>query len=340
MKILIFFLLLLSNVNAQLCTCAVDSLNSNISRWTLPWGSEPTPKCDLRMSMDCRHSIMWTYYLQNNYPNNISILISINRIDNCTEDRCISNSFFFFANRTIKIIDLGKTLINTGDWYISNTFLGSVSRYTLYGNPYLYINHKNVSLKIYDNKGMFPQGKYGYVRSGKHKCSTAYSCSMLSTKFDNGFGYGEYVHGSIDKSEKLPYWVCFYLHLQNYDISICGDPVNKEYARMHILMSNGTYFDYQDKSIYDGLVRNTYWKSNISEQIYYIDWSINIIPLHIKIHAVPTIKNSEFCIQKNCFWIGTTNLYINNNKVGLGITEVFNFTKPTTKKELFYSFFR
>ena len=147
MNILIILLLFLGEVSAQLCTCAVDSFNGNISRWTLPFGSEPTPKCDLRMSMDCRHSIMWTYYLQNNYPNNISILISINKIDSCTENRCIGDSFFFFANKTINLIDLGKTFINTGDWYNSNTFLGSVSRYTLYGNPFLFINHQNISLK-------------------------------------------------------------------------------------------------------------------------------------------------------------------------------------------------
>ena len=339
---MIFYLLLfliVSNANSQLCTCAVDSIHGNISPWTYPWSSEPTPKCDLSMSMNCRHNIMWTYYLQNNYPNNISVLISINSIKNCTELLCESNSFFFYGDRSKQIINIGQTIIHTGDWFLSQTIGGIVTRKTLYDMPYLYIKYSNLSLKIYDNKGMFPQGNMGFIKSGKKKCSTAYSCSFLSTKFVNGIGYGEYVHGSIDENEKVPFWMCFYLHFQGNHINICADPTNKKYARIHILLSNNTYLDEQNENVYNTLTPNYFWKSPTSKQIYYIDWTINITSLNIIIHSVPTILDSEFCIKNNCFWIGTTDLYINNNKVGIGITEVFNFTHPTTKKKLFNSFF-
>lgn len=334
--ILIIFLLLIVKTSSQLCTCAVDS--QIISPWTYPLSSENTPKCDLRMSMNCRHSIMWTYYLQNLKNNKISIMISINKINNCTNYICNSNSFFFYSDRKKTIQDLGTTLIKTGDWYNSKTLFGSVSRNTLYGNPYLFINYKNLSFKIYDNKGMFPQGNMGFVRSGENLCSTAYSCSFLNTKFYNGIGYGEYVHGSVDNNEEIPYWICFYLHFIDNHVNICADPINKKYARIHILLSNGTYVQDQSESIYHSLIPNILWKSNKSKKIYFIDWNIKINMLKIEIHAKPTIKNSEFCINKICFWIGTTNLFINKYKVGIGITEIFNFTKPISKKELFSKF--
>jgi hypothetical protein len=336
--ILFLFFLLFVKSNSQLCTCAVETNSHYNSPWTHPLGSESTPKCDLRMSMNCRHSIMWTYYLQNNFQNKISVMISVNSIDNCTDTYCISNSFFFFSNRYTTFTDIGETIIKNGDWYFSNTFSGNVSRMTLYNNPYLFINYKNLSLKIFDNYGMFPQGNMGFVKSGNHICSTAYSCSLLNTKFKYGIGYGEYVHGTIDENEKIPYWTCFYLHFQNNHVNICADPKNKKYARIHILLSNNTYLQEQNESVYNSLVPNIFWKSPKSKQIYYIDWTINISILNIVIHAKPTIKNSEFCIKDNCFWIGTTNLYINNYKVGIGITEIFNFTIPTSKKKLFNKF--
>jgi hypothetical protein len=170
MLILLLFLLFI-NVNSQLCTCAVNS--SVNSPWVYPWGSENTPKCDIRMSMNCRHSIMWTYYLQNIDNNKISIMISINKINNCTNNLCIANSFFFYSDRINTYQDIGITYVKTGDWYFSKTLLGNVSRLTLYGNPFLFINYKNFSLKIYDNKGMYPQGNFGFVRSGNDTCSTA-----------------------------------------------------------------------------------------------------------------------------------------------------------------------
>jgi hypothetical protein len=338
--ILLLLLLLLINCNGQLCTCAVDSYKSFNSPWTYPWGSENTPKCDIRMSMDCRHSIMWTYYLQNVFPNKISVMISINSIDNCTNNICSSNSFFFYSDRTNTYKDIGKTIIKTGDWYNSNTFFGNVSRITLYNNPFLFIRYKKLSLKIFDNYGMFPQGNMGFVRSGNYICSTAYSCSILYTKFNNGIGYGEYVHGTIDQSEEVPYWTCFYLHFQNNHVNICADPVNKKYARIHILLANNTYLEEQNEFIYYSLIPNLSWRSPHSKQIYFIDWTININLLNIVIHAIPTIKNSEFCIKDDCFWIGTTDLYINNYKVGIGITEIFNFTNPTSKKKLFNKFIK
>ena len=83
--LLILFVLSIIGSNSQLCTCAVESNSHYNSPWTYPFGSETTPKCDLRMSMNCRHSIMWTYYLQNNFLNKISIMISVNSIDKCTD---------------------------------------------------------------------------------------------------------------------------------------------------------------------------------------------------------------------------------------------------------------
>ena len=62
---------------------------------------------------------MWTYYLQNNFQNKISIMISVNSINNCTDTFCISNSFFFFSDRINTFTDIGKTIIKN----VIGTFL-------------------------------------------------------------------------------------------------------------------------------------------------------------------------------------------------------------------------
>ena len=158
-------------------------------------------------------------------------------------------------------------------------------------------------------------------------------------KFGNskfgGIGYGEYVHGSIDTREKVPYWSCFYLHFSNYDLNMCGDPVNSEYARIHLLYPNNTYYELQDQIVFTWMKPLRSWNSIKSNNTYFIEWEISIPILNIKLNAIPTIDNSEFCIFNNCFWIGTTNLYINNFKIGIGITEIFNFTKPINRIEFF-----
>ena len=184
---------------------------------------------------------------------------------------------------------------------------------------------------------MFPQGNMGFVKSGSHICSTAYSCPYLIQNLNMVLVMVNMFMVLLMKM-KNPLLDRFYLHFQNNHINICADPVNKKYARIHILLSNNTYLQEQNESIYNSLIPNIFWKSPKSKQIYYIDWTLNISILNIVIHAKPTIKDSEFCIKDNCFWIGTTNLYINNYKVGIGITEIFNFTIPTSKKKLFNKF--
>ena len=98
---------------------------------------------------------------------------------------------------------------------------------------------------------------------------------MLHTKLKNGIGYGEYVHGSIDKNEKIPYWTCFYLHFMASHVNICADPINKKYSRIHILLSNNSYIQDKGEHIFNSLIPNKYYKSK-SNKIYYIDWNIEI----------------------------------------------------------------
>ena len=333
--LIIYFLVLIIHLgNAQQCTCSIDQNATSI--WTLPWGTESTPKCDLRMSINCRHQISWVYYLQNLKDHNVSVLININSIQACSQYQCRTKNLFYFANKTHHLIEFGSQNWNTGDWYFSHTNNTEIERNTLFGKPYLNLKMFDEHLKIYDNRGMFPQGHDGFVRSGNDLCSTSYSCSLLSTQFKDGIGYGEYVHGSIGKNEKVPYWMCFYLHFEGNDIQICADPINEQYARLHAVLKNNSFIHLQNKDVYHMLQPVRRWKSNLSGNEYIVEWDIDLVILNLKIRLKPISDNSEFCILNNCFWIGSHYIMDQDTIIGKGITEVFNFTHSSTSKSDFF----
>lgn len=338
MLLLIIYLLALitNNSYAQQCTCSIDQNASSI--WTLPWGTESTPKCDLRMSINCRHQISWVYYLQNMKDHNVSLLININTVQDCSQYQCKIKNLFYFANKTYHLLEFGSQNWNTGDWYSSQTNNTLIKRETLFGLPYLSLTMFEQENKIYDNRGMFPQGNYGFVRSGNEVCSTAYSCSLLSTKLSNGIGYGEYVHGSIGQQEKVPYWMCFYLHFEENDIQICADPINEQYARLHAVLKNNSFVHLQNKGVYQMLQPVRRWKSENSGNEYIIEWDINLAVLNLTIRLKPVSDNSEFCMLNNCFWIGSHYIINKGKVIGEGITEIFNFTHfRNSKKNFFYN---
>jgi hypothetical protein len=335
---ILYFLLstMIKMVYPQQCTCSIDQNTSSI--WTLPWDTESTPKCDLRMSVNCRHQVSWVYYLQNMKDHNVSVLININTIKDCSQLQCQTKNLFYFANKTYQLLEFGSQQWNTGDWYSSKTNNTAIERNTLFGSSYLDLQMFGDNLKIYDNRGMYPQGHYGFVRSGNDLCSTAYSCSLLSTKLTNGIGYGEYVHGSIGQKEKVPYWMCFYLHFEGNDIQICADPINEQYARLHAVLKNNSFIHLQNKDVYQMLQPVRRWKSERSGNEYIIEWDIDLVVLNLKIRLKPVSDNSEFCILNNCFWIGSHYIINKGNIIGEGITEIFNFTHfSNSKKNFFYN---
>ena len=332
MFFLFYLFILLSGALANNCSCAINSTaGGKDPLWTYPWGTEPVAKCSLDMQMDCQNQISWVYYLQQPNPeiHLVNILISILFIPECNNTECLAEVFTYFSNDDINLFETNFELIHTGESFHSHTNNTSIKRIKSQ-SPGLQVNVKNQSYFWADGRGMFPQGYNGFVRSGEKKCSTAYSCSFLRTQGIK-HSYGEFVHGSFIDKEAVPWWACFYFHINLLaDIQLCSDPINLKYNRAHIAFYNQTYVSIQGKEVINWIKGIKAWHSTKSNQWYQIEWQIDIPLLDIlpfqAISYPSVVQQSEHCLNNECFWIGATNLKIDNISIGDGITEVFNFS--------------
>ena len=327
------FFLWLPIALASNCSCAINSTAGDKDPlWTYPWGTELVAKCSLDMQLDCQNQISWVYYLQQPESHLVNILISILLIPECKNDSCLAEVFTYFSNEESNLFETNLELIHTGESFHSQTNNTSIRRIRSQ-TPGLQVEVYNRSYFWADGRGMFPQGYHGFVRSGEKKCSTAYSCSFLRTQGIR-HGYGEFVHGSFIDKEAVPWWTCFYMHINLLaDIQMCSDPINLKYNRAHIAFYNQSYISIQSAEVFKWITPIKAWHSPKSHQWYQVDWQINIpyleIPPFVASSYSTMLEKSEHCLPENCFWIGSTNLKINDISIGDGITEVFNFSNST-----------
>jgi predicted secreted hydrolase len=99
-------------------------------------------------------------------------------------------------------------------------------------DDYMIITYDDIYLKVFDGRGIVPQGDDGLSISGPYPCDTAFAWSyprlavigIINSDSVSGFGYGEHVAGTR-KLEKVIYsgWHCHYLHHKTklYDVHLC-----------------------------------------------------------------------------------------------------------------------
>jgi hypothetical protein len=119
------------------------------------------------------------------------------------------------------------------------------------------------------------------------------------------------------------------------NIQTCKDPVQPEYARVHIAYTNGTFVFQQSLKVFQSSYPMQTYVSNISQQTYQIGWQLDYTAFsEYNLTLVPLPEDSEHCFQvkskQNCFWLGQAEvLNLANNDslvIGDGFVEVFNFS--------------
>lgn len=243
-----------------------------------------------------------------------------------------------FSN--IQIYDNSSELCPQGD----NGFVqsGPSNLDTAYSCSFLHTICKNNNKQIGIGYGEFVKGTF----PPKHTNTCCHQLVLTNRMLTNSLGADPNLAG----------WHCFYLHFTynntQYDVQACrskwknmdGDP----YSRMNVIF-NGKCNNHlwcecananckTDTAVQWDQNDITSWTSPNSGKTYEIGFTLYVPKTNsaqcgdintdnfFEIKAVPNRENAEVLDGLTKYaWFGTTTLYYKNQKVGVGITEVFKF---------------